>query len=265
LLAKGEYIMFADADDYVEPTILSECEAALNDTGADFACVAFDRVDVMGKRFSRDQSVSKSTVVDVIPENVTKLAFLSTAPWGKLFRSDLLTGCTFPEYPISVYEDCIFMLSLHPRVKRYVMIPNVLYHYLVHDEQDIQISPSLEKSQKFRKDMVDLRSSFETDGVSEPYMKMLDIATLIHVGIADVHRVAENRKILLKDFCAGAKSFMNEYFPGWKKIKLRPYGKTTLRCTAVWAAKQMYKLNIFWIFIRVYNKMIKTLHVDVKW
>ena len=94
---------------------------------------------------------------------------------------------------------------------------------------------------------------------------MLDIATLIHVGIADVHRVAENRKILLKDFCAGAKSFMNEYFPGWKKIKLRPYRKTTLRCTAVWAAKQMYRLNIFWIFIRTYNKMIKTLHVDVKW
>jgi len=205
------------------------------------------------------------TTVDVTPENATKLAFISTAPWGKLFKRELLSGCTFPEYPISVYEDCIFMLSVHPRVKRYVMLPNVLYHYLVHDEQDIQTSPSLEKSQKFRKDMVDLRKSFLADGVPEQYLKMLDIAALIHVGIADVHRVAENRKILLREFCAGAKSFLSEYFPGWREIKLRPYGRFNLRCTAVWGAKQMYKMNLFWIFIRAYNGMIKTFHVDVKW
>jgi len=145
------------------------------------------------------------------------------------------------------------------------MLPSVLYHYLVHDEQDIQTSPSLEKSQKFRKDMVDLRKSFEAEGLPAEYLRMLDIAALIHVGIADVHRVAENRKILLKEFCAGAKAFLSEYFPGWRDIKLRPYGQFTTRCAAVWSAKQMYRMNIFWVFIKAYNRMIKTLHIDVKW
>jgi len=264
-LAKGEYIMFADADDRVEPTILANCEKALNETGADYVSVAFDRVSPDGKLYSRENVKSGMTITDVTPENVPKMAFIFTAPWGKLFKRELLDGLTFPEYPISVYEDCIFTLSLHPRVKRYVMLPDVLYHYLVHDEQDIQTSASMEKSKKFRSDMVDLKKKFVADGVPAPYMKMLDIAAFIHVGIADVHRAAANPQIKVRKFCTGVKSFLNDEFPGWKKIKMRPYGRFTIRCKAVWIAKWMYKMNIFWIFIKLYNMMIRTLHIDIKW
>jgi len=265
LLAKGEYIMFVDADDTAEPTILTQCEKALADTGADFVCVMFDRVAPDGKRYSHDQSVSGITVRDVTPATAPQMAFLSTAPWGKLFRRSLLSGSTFPEHPVSVYEDCIFMLSIYPKVKRYVMLPNVLYHYLVHEEQGIQTSASVEKATKFRSDMAELKESFEADGITEPYMKMLDIAALIHIGIADVHRAAENPHVAVREFCAGAKAFLTKEFPGWRKIKLRPYGKLTTRCTAVWASKLMYKMNMFWLFIKLYNLMIKTFHVDVKW
>ena len=264
-LAKGEYIMFADADDYVEPDILADCEKALADTDADFVCVAFDRIDVTGRGFTNDQAVAEMTITDITPENTAKMAFLSTAPWGKLFKSCFLSGSTFPEHPVSVYEDCIFMLSLYPKVKRYVMLPNILYHYLVHEEQGIQTSASNEKANKFRSDLVDLRKSFEAEGVAEPYMKMLDISVFIHVAIADVHRAAENPEISVREFCTGAKAFLNESFPGWRKIKMRPFGRFTLRCKAVWIAKQMYRMNIFWIFIKCYNWMIKALHVDIKW
>ncbi|MCL2661750.1 MAG: glycosyltransferase [Oscillospiraceae bacterium] len=264
-LAKGEYIMFADADDYVEPGILEDCERALLAAKADFVCVAFERIDVTGKKFSKDQKVREITIVDVTPENVTKMAFIFTAPWGKMFKRGFLSGCTFPEHPVSVYEDCIFMLSVYPKVKRYIMLPTVLYHYLVHEEQGIQTSASVEKATKFRNDLVDLKKKFEAEGISEPYMKMLDIAAFIHVGIADVHRAAENPDVNIREFCKSAKSFFDENFPGWRKIKMRPYRRFTLRCKAVWIAKQMYRMNIFWIFIKCYNWMIKTLHIDVKW
>jgi len=42
-LAKGEYIMFVDADDRVASDILAVCEKALIDICADFACFAFYR------------------------------------------------------------------------------------------------------------------------------------------------------------------------------------------------------------------------------
>jgi len=265
LLSKGEYIMFVDADDGVEPSILADCEKALVDTDADFACVAFERVTVAGKRRSLELFVPETTVVDITPENVSKLAFLPPAPWGKMFRRSLLSGLTFPEHPKSVYEDCIFTLSFCPRVKRYVMVPKLLYHYLVHDEQGIQTSASLEKAEKFRSDMVDLQKSFEAENLTEPYMKMLDIAALIHVGASDVHRVAENPEVNLRRFCAGVKTFLNESFPGWRKIKLRPYGQFASSCIKLWIAKQCYRLNITWIAIKIFNWKNKVLQKEVSW
>jgi len=264
-LAEGEFIMFVDADDFVEPIILADCETALVESGADFVCVAFDRIDTNGKRFSVDRSVSVKTTVDVTPENTARMAFIFTAPWGKMFKKDLLEDIRFPDYPISIYEDCIFMLSLYPKVKRYTVLPNILYHYLVHEEQGIQTSASDKKAEKFRSDMADLKNGYEKDKVSGAYMKMLDIAAFIHVGIADVHRAAENPEVDLKSFCAGAKKYFNEFFPGWKKIRLRPYGKLNSRCAAVWLVKYFYKINVVWIFIMCYNWFIKTLHVDIKW
>ena len=235
------------------------------DNDADYVCVSFDRIDEDGKRFSFDQSVPELTVIDVSEDNISRFAFLSTAPWGKLFKRSLLSGCSFPEYPIPIHEDCIFILSVYPKVKRYVMLPDVLYHYLVYDEQSTQTSTSTEKTDKFRSFMVDLKNSFEADGVSEPYLKMLDLAAFIHVGIADAHRTADIRGMSLRKYCAGAKAFFSENFPGWRKIKLRPYGSFTFRCFMVWSAKIMYKLCVFWIFIKLYNLMIKVFHVDVKW
>jgi glycosyltransferase involved in cell wall biosynthesis len=263
-LAKGEYIMFVDADDYVEPVILESCEAALCEYNTDFVHVGFDRVSSDGKRFSNEQLKHEITVVDITKENASRLAFISTAPWGKLFRRELLSGCKFPESPIPCHEDAIFLMSTFPRIRRYAALPGILYHYIVYDDSATTKS-TLEKSEKFREYLIALRERFTADGVSDTYLRILDLTALIHVGIADAHRVGENRDLSLRDYCAGAKRFLDTNFPGWRKIKMRPYGRFTLRCKAVWVAKQLYRMNIFWVFIKCYNLMIKTFHKDIKW
>lgn len=263
-VAKGEYIMFVDADDYVESSILADCERILCEHNADFVHVGFERASEEGRLYSNEQSAHDIKIVNVTAENAAILAFISTAPWGKLFRRDIVSGCLFPESPIPCHEDCIFLLSMFPRVKRYVAFPKILYHYVVYDESATTRS-TLEKTQRFREYLVSLRDSFKADGVSAPYLKMLDVAALIHVGIADAHRIGENTDISLREYCAGAKDFLSKYFPGWHKIKLRPYGRFTMRCAFLWSAKQAYKLNIFWVFIKFYNWITKTLHISVKW
>jgi len=263
-VAKGEYIMFTDADDYVEPTILADCENVLCEHDADFVHVGFNRASEDGKLYSSEQSLSEIKVVDITEENAAILAFISTAPWGKLFKREIISDCKFPESPIPCHEDAVFLLSIFPRVKRYAALPKVLYHYVVYENSATSRSTQ-EKTQKFRGYLVDLRDRYMADNVPTQYFKMLDVAALIHVGIADAHRTGENTDLPIRRFCADAKKFLNTNFPGWRKIKLRSYGKFTLRCTAVWGAKQMYRLNVFWIFIKLYNLMIKTLHIDVKW
>ena len=265
-LARGEYIMFVDADDYVEPNILTACANALCEHNADFVCAGFDRVAVSGEKYSAEQTVPEVTLVDITSENVSRLAFIYTASWGKLFRRETIGDLRFPENPTAAYEDLIFSLSLCPQIRRYVLLPGVLYHYIVYGESTMtKAAQTLERTRVFRKDMIALRQSFLSCSLPSPYLDMLDTAAFIHVGIADAHRMAENPSVPLRDFCAKARDFLQAHFPGWRRIPLRPYGRFTLRCTAVWFAKYLYCLGLFWLFIRLYNYMIKTLHVDIKW
>ena len=263
-LAKGEYIMFSDADDYVSPDILKKCTDALASFEADFVTAGFERVTESGKKLSSELKVQDISVIDLTPVNIPRLAFIFTAPWGKLFKRELIGDSRFTDDPICAFEDLMFHMYIYPGAKRYVMLPETLYHYIVYPESSISTA-SQERTAVFRKDLAALRRKYLSDGQPAEYLKMLDLVAMIHAGISDAHRSAEDPSVNLRKFCKEAKSYLNENFPNWRKIKMRPYGKTTLRCIMVWIAKTAYRMNIFWIFIRLYNLMIKTLRIDMKW
>ena len=266
--AKGEYIMFCDADDFVSPFILEKCTGALNEHKADFVCAGFERVAETGKKFSSEMSVEEITVIELTPQNIPRLAFIYTAPWGKLFRRELIGESRFTDDPICAYEDLMFHLSIYPKAKKYVQLPDILYHYIVYPQSSISTA-SQERTQTFRRDLAAAGRQYLSINMSAnkqaAFFKMLDIVAMIHAAIADAHRSAEDPSVNLKEFCKGAKKYLNDNFPNWRKIKMMPYGKFTLRCKMVWIAKNAYKMNVFWIFIKMYNWMIKTLHIDMKW
>jgi len=263
-LAKGEYIMFSDADDHVSPFILEKCTNALIEHNADFTVSGFERICESGKRLSSDLTAAVIEVVELTEVNLPRLAFIYTAPWGKLFKRELIGESRFTDDPICAYEDLMFHLCVYPKARKYVQLPEILYYYIVYPQSAISTA-SKERTQTFRRDLADMRKKYISGNLSKAYLNMLDIVALIHAGIADAHRTAEDKSVNLRVFCKDVRSYLNENFPNWCKIKIRPYGRFTLRCFAVWSAKQMYRMSMFWIFIRAYNLMIKTLHIDVKW
>jgi len=267
-LARGEYIMFSDADDYVFPEILEKCVNALVEYDADFVTAGFNRVSETGRMYSSEMSVKNIDIIELTPLNIPRLAFIFTAPWGKLFKRELIADSRFTDDPISAYEDLMFHLSIYKKAKKYIQLPDILYNYIVYPQSSISTASS-KRTETFRKDLVSVKQEYISAGLPEgredAYFKMLDLVAMIHAGIADAHRSEEDPSVDLRDFCRSAKKYLDENFPNWRKIKICPYGKFTLRCKMVWIAKVTYKMNMFWIFIRIYNLMIKTLHIDMKW
>jgi len=160
----------------------------------------------------------------------------------------------------------MFHLSIYPKVQRYVILPEILYHYIVYPQSSISTA-SNKRTGVFRRDLAAMRQHYADSDADRAaaYLGMLDIVALIHAGIADAHRSAEDTSVNMRRFCKEVKNYLDENFPGWRKIKMLPYGRFTLRCKAVWISKQLYRMNMFWIFIKVYNWMIKTFHIDIKW
>jgi len=213
-------------------------------------------------------AVKEISAIELTPLDIPRLAFFFTAPWGKLFTRELIGDSRFTDDPICAYEDLMFHLSVYPKAKKYVQLPEILYHYIVYQQSSISTA-SEQRTQTFRRDLTAVKNQYFSNDLPEEkkaaFFRMLDIVAMIHAGIADAHRSAEDPTVNLKEFCKGAKKYLNENFPNWRKIKMMPYGKFTLRCKMVWIAKIAYKMNIFWVFIRMYNWMIKTLHIDMKW
>ena len=131
--ANGEYIAFADADDWIEPNTY---ETALR-AGGDVCVFGYAR-EYVGKTELR-KPIDVPETIDSGEAIKRLIADISVehCVWSKLYRRELFDGIRFPEGVI--YEDIRTTYKILSKAARITVIPDVLYHYvqyegsLVHD------------------------------------------------------------------------------------------------------------------------------------
>ncbi len=140
--ARGEYIIFLDADDFYEPVLLERLYESAKRDNLDIAVVGFDLYNNRHARFepSADEEhgniysggavVSKNEFPDNILQSTTGYV------WNKLFRTSFIREKELTFAPeIYVFEDVYFVciaLSLAERVAR---IYETLIHHRVYSDQ----------------------------------------------------------------------------------------------------------------------------------
>lgn len=114
--ATGEYVLFVDADDYLD----KHCVEHL------IASIGSDDVIQYGYRRLKPNGTRR---FDHIPSHPHSL----TAPWTRLYRRDFLERhrLRFPEGMI--YEDVVFSAALWLRKPKQHIVPYVGYYYCEHE------------------------------------------------------------------------------------------------------------------------------------
>lgn len=126
--SEGDYVMFIDSDDWIEPNAVEELILALKRYSADVACCRF---------FFEYESMSKSTSLqtgeikcynqeEALKEVLAKRT-IGYAAWGKLYKRELFDSVKFPVGKI--HEDIpvtpkIFLLS-----NVIITLDKALFHY----------------------------------------------------------------------------------------------------------------------------------------
>lgn len=142
-LAEGEWLMFLDGDDQLEPTVVEELLSAAGD-GADIACcgfVAFN--EESGLRVPRGFFPGNSafeTPEQKIPlylqlmdgrlcQPPGKKFTAIGVPWGKLYRAQMLrdAGLSFPA--LRRMQDNLFNMHAFAHARRIVYLDRPLYRY----------------------------------------------------------------------------------------------------------------------------------------
>lgn len=126
--ATGEFIMFVDSDDFIDPEMVSTMMETINRENLDLVQCGF-RMDYRFFTLYRPGSGRGCW------DNITALQMLAKGkkfnnyPWGKITRKSCFDGVAFPE-DMPGFEDTYTIFKSFANAKRVGTIPNRFYHYV---------------------------------------------------------------------------------------------------------------------------------------
>ena len=138
-IAKGEYIVPVDGDDWSNSALLATLATAISQHNADIICYAALRTSsstTEGVKVGwnlRPQLYNKTQINTEILLNLIrnpKGYYLSPNVWGKAFKRDLYVPCQMAVNPqITIGEDACVTYPAVVRAQTLVVLPQVLYYY----------------------------------------------------------------------------------------------------------------------------------------
>ena len=142
--AVGEYVMFVDADDYIEPNCLHEIVGQVYKSNAE---VLFYKHKVVTEQSERiDNSVPTGiTVKDFCTGEYYMLNNGDTGSiWRSLYSRDVIESIKLRFYPNITHQDVLFNFQILPFVERIAFCDVVVYDY-IYEGESLTRTKSVEK------------------------------------------------------------------------------------------------------------------------
>ena len=119
----GDFLMFVDSDDWIEPQAVEKLLAAAE--GADIVCFGFWKEKGKTRKldFEKDSSVANPTLFVKRLYTYRSYGYLCT----KFFRRHTLEGVFFPRY--SMHEDIVVSTQALQKASKITNLKEGLYHY----------------------------------------------------------------------------------------------------------------------------------------
>lgn len=130
--AKGKYVLFADADDTIEPDMIKGCIQLADSYKAELVICSFRYMEgsrIVENSLGSEFCGSESELFDHWYITLVKKNILNP-PWNKFIRKDLLDAyqIRFPE-KYSIFEDMIFSMKVLAASKKTVLSGQMYYNY----------------------------------------------------------------------------------------------------------------------------------------
>lgn len=256
----GKYVVFLDGDDSIEPNYLMELYTAAEKTGADIAVCAYDRVEEESGHILCTEMKGYPESCTIGTQTAPSLAFMNTALWNKLIRTDRIGELRMPEF--SVGEDAAFMLEIYSRCRVLAFSDSILIHYRVRAASVISNTPE-ESIYRFAEELYRLWRICD-----EPWLKdNIALAAFIHIGISMPMRAYDNPDVNTADVLDRIREYFVEkynWFHGNRYLCFTYLARQGVKGFGIYAALLFHKAHCFHIFLLLYKTMVRFLRIEIK-
>lgn len=124
--AKGEWLLFADSDDYFLPQMETILDNAVGDSDADVILFDIDsegNMSQQGKRYSKLINDYDGTA-----KSLTDVKYRSWSPWAKLYKKSLIDKYKLRFEHRKKGNDCFFVLNAMLRSVNTKVVKQAVYH-----------------------------------------------------------------------------------------------------------------------------------------
>lgn len=139
--ATGTYVMFVDADDWIDPHTIEKCLQAIGDADVCFFAYVreFSNRSLPKLLFPQTRHFTgeackqlQRRMIGPIDQELANPGMLDSLGtiWGKLYRRDILDGTSFIDLKIiGTAEDSLYNCNAFRKVQKAVYINKAFYHY----------------------------------------------------------------------------------------------------------------------------------------
>lgn len=126
-VASGDYLLFVDSDDWLEPTACADALRELTQSQADIAVFGFTMIEDETNRILSQRRMEPGVVSGVEAINLLLEAKIDNYAWNKLYKRELFAGITYPKG--FLWEDIGTTYRVFARAKRICVFPKSEYAY----------------------------------------------------------------------------------------------------------------------------------------
>ena len=221
--AQGDYIVFLDADDWIEKKFLERMLEVIENEDADIVQCNFyyanNRSNIERKHIRPSYSIRNNmdelqldTLYREYDEKKNhKSVGAMRGVWGKIFKSNLIKKIRFNEN-IDVFEDGIFVLNALQNSKKVVLIDEYYYYYwMTENSSNSKYKPSFTNTTiKIFQSISDFIDKNQKSNEFKEYFNIMVfemISTTIDKDIFNIHSKYSKKEKIIQ-----LKKFIEQYF-----------------------------------------------------
>jgi glycosyltransferase involved in cell wall biosynthesis len=258
-MATGEYVLFLDTDDRIEPDMLERLYKTAVEYNADMVVCGYERVDAFtDKPVSREMCKHQKALLK--EEDRGSIPFINASLWNKLIRRECIGERRLPD--VKICEDGLFFIGLAPSLKRIAMLPEVLYYYYIYTNTAIT---SLTKTEYKR-----IREKFLEEYRRTPveYLDQFILSAFIHLVLSLLYRLSYNIGAEIGGEIRDTRLFFKNEFPKWYKTKYMRFSflrKKGVRGLATWFISKLFRIGLLRVYLGLYRFAIDFCKIEIKW